>query len=146
MAAGRGRRRRDRRLPPRTGSWDLARLAAGADAPGGSASLQGGFLPDATDFDAGFFGISDAEALAMDPQQRLLLETCWELFEDAGIDPATLRDSATGVFVGVAAYDYFGTLAAALPDRLGGCVRHRQRRQRGLRPARVRLRAARARR
>ncbi len=105
---------------PRDRQWDLARLAAGADAPGGSASLQGGFLPDATDFDAGFFGISDAEALAMDPQQRLLLETCWELFEDAGIDPATLRDSATGVFVGVAAYDYFGTLAAALPDRLGG--------------------------
>ena len=26
----------------------------------------------------------------MDPQQRLLLETCWEAFETAGIDPATL--------------------------------------------------------
>ena len=59
----------------------LARLgASGQDA-------MGGFVPDATDFDAAFFGISPNEAVMMDPQQRVLLETCWEALDRAGIEP-----------------------------------------------------------
>ncbi|AFM17524.1 polyketide synthase family protein [Mycolicibacterium chubuense NBB4] len=85
--------------------------------PGTICNREGGFLtswqPD--EFDAEFFSISPREAAGMDPQQRLLMEVAVEALEDANINPRTLRGSATGVFVGLTANDYFrsviGTLA-----------------------------------
>jgi acyl transferase domain-containing protein/SAM-dependent methyltransferase/acyl carrier protein len=67
---------------------------------------RGGFLDDVAGFDPAAFAISAREARSMDPQQRLLLEVAQEAIEHAGIDPAALRGTAGGIFLGAFAQDW----------------------------------------
>ncbi|MEV5246590.1 type I polyketide synthase, partial [Streptomyces werraensis] len=85
-----------------------------------------GALPDHGRFDAGFFGMNPAQAAATDPQQRLVLELGWEALEHAGILPARLGGTRTGVYVGIASDDYATlTRAAGRTDGYSATGRHR---------------------
>lgn len=93
--------------------WDNAAIySPDRNVPGKSISRWGGFLEHVDQFDPAFFQVSPREAADMDPQQRLVLELSWEAIADAGIPPASLKDSATGVFLGVMWQDY-STLATS---------------------------------
>ena len=86
---------------------------------GGSDTDRGAFVEGVAEFDAEFFGISPHEARAMDPQQRLALEVAWETIERARIDPLSLRESSTGVYLGATSFGYGGDYLGDSDD-LGG--------------------------
>ena len=98
--------------------WDVdAHYHPDPAKPGKMYTRAGGFIANIDKFDAGFFGISPREARRIDPQQRLLLELTWEAFESAGIVPARVAESQTGVFVGISVSDY-AALQREEPDHV----------------------------
>jgi acyl transferase domain-containing protein/glutamate-1-semialdehyde aminotransferase len=87
--------------------WDIDQwYDSDQDAIGKMYTRWGGFLSDIETFDPEFFSISPREAPSIDPQQRLLLEVAWEAFENAGLTQSSLRNSDTGVYVGICGNDY----------------------------------------
>jgi len=77
-----------------------------AGEPTARSDHMGGYLEDIDRLDAGFFQISDREAVNMDPQHRLLLEVAWEALEQAGMAAEVSGSPRAGVFLGCSSHDY----------------------------------------
>ncbi|MEO1560172.1 MAG: polyketide synthase, partial [Cyanobacteria bacterium J06632_19] len=87
--------------------WDIdAHYNSNPDTNGKMYIREAGLLSEIDQFSPKFFGISPKEAVSLDPQQRLLLEVSWEALERAGQIPNELKDSQTGVFLGIGQNDY----------------------------------------
>ena len=83
----------------------------------------GALLDGIDQFDAAFFRISPAEAQLLDPQQRMMLETSWLALEDAGMDPARLKGSRTGVYTGISNVEYrMLVVDSSRPSEASGCL------------------------
>uniref|UniRef100_A0A8C4V2P9 Fatty acid synthase n=1 Tax=Falco tinnunculus TaxID=100819 RepID=A0A8C4V2P9_FALTI len=88
---------------------------------------RNGKLKDISKFDASFFGVHPKQAHTMDPQLRLLLEVSFEAILDGGIDPATLRGTDAGVWIGASGSEAGEALSQDPEELLGysmtGCQR-----------------------
>lgn len=90
-----------------TDRWDMDALYSEQRGEKGKMyTRKAGFIDNPGEFDPEFFGISPREAKSMDPQQRLLLEVSWQALEHANIIPDSLRESDTGMFLGIGQNDY----------------------------------------
>ncbi|TAK60293.1 type I polyketide synthase [Methylobacter sp.] len=80
------------------------------ETPGSTYVNEASFLEQVDGFDAEFFSIPPREANSLDPQQRLLLELAYETLQDSGIASNRLKNSQTGVFIGIGQQDYLHLL------------------------------------
>ena len=67
---------------------------------------QLGFIDNIKNFDADFFNVSPREAKFMSPQLRVFMEICYHALENANLSLDSIKDSNTGVFVGVGTNEY----------------------------------------
>ena len=94
-----------REIPPER--WDIdSCYHPDPDTPGKMYIRHASLVNQVDLFDPEFFGISPREANSLDPQQRFLLEVTWEALERAGINPQQLKNTQTGVFLGIGQNDY----------------------------------------
>lgn len=78
-----------------TGHYD------GSLRPGTMRSTGGMMLSiDPKDLDAGFFALSQVDAISMDPSQRQLLEVVYEGLENSGLTLESIKRKSYGCFVG----------------------------------------------
>ncbi|MCH7410672.1 AMP-binding protein [Belliella sp. DSM 111904] len=87
--------------------------------PGRMNTKWSGLTDNIDQFDTAHFGISPYEAPEIDPQQRMLLETSWRLLENTGWRKEDLKNSNTGVFIGIANNDYLYMKIKLTPDMNG---------------------------
>lgn len=72
---------------------------------------RAGRLKELDRFDGNFFGFSLEEANYIDFQLRILYEVVYESILDAGVNPASLRGSRTGVFFGLHCNEFENAMA-----------------------------------
>ena len=92
-------------IPKTRFDWEKHYDPSGAQAMK-SYTKWGGFIPQISGFDAGFFQMLPKDAKLLDPRQRLLLMSVYHTLEDAGYAPESLRKTHTGVFVGAEENEY----------------------------------------
>lgn len=82
--------------------WGMKRFYDPVDQTPGKTTMRYGHFMTRGEyhFEPLFFGISPREGTVMDFQQRLLLGVAWHSMEDAGLIPAQLEKTRTGVFIG----------------------------------------------
>ncbi|MDC9605054.1 type I polyketide synthase [Xenorhabdus griffiniae] len=68
--------------------------------------LSGAFCNNIRQFNHRFFQINPKDARLMDPQHRLLLMVTWEAIEQANLSLDDLKESRTGVFIGISQNGY----------------------------------------
>ncbi|WP_409371304.1 SDR family NAD(P)-dependent oxidoreductase [Legionella quinlivanii] len=76
------------------------------ETPGKLYVKQLGLLDNIKQFDANFFNISPREAKFMSPQLRIFMECSYHALEHANLSPDLIKNSKTGVFVGIGTNEY----------------------------------------
>ncbi|MEN8652179.1 amino acid adenylation domain-containing protein [Streptomyces sp. 21So2-11] len=102
--------------------WDIDSYYGTDGKPGTVYLRRAGFVQGLTEFDAGFFRLSPAEAEWIDPQQRHLIQSAWRALEDAGLAGKPQR--STGVFVGASYQHYRDTVVGDVVQTAAGLGNH----------------------
>jgi thioester reductase-like protein len=75
---------------------------------------RGGYLEQMSQFEPGYFNISEEESKYIDPQHRLLMELVEESIETTGYSPQKLSESRVGVFM-ASSINHYAQLMKTMP-------------------------------